>query len=1188
MRMRTLVALVRGPLAVGLGVVAPGTRAEAGSRVGTRPVASRSLTRGLAGLLALVALLALACRGGGDPAAPPPTADAAATPSVAHRETATPTPERAPAATPSPAPTAAPRETATAPPAATPTPEATPEPTQQAVSVAGPLLVLSERVRAEQETGDREIEVRRIVVYDVASERYWSPFEYRDGREGGSGVSAVSAVRPAGAGLIVWSEGELRRMSLTGEVEAVLLEDGGIREIEVSPDGAKVAVMSGEPGTLLVLDAASGEELLRVAGADPPLGSLLDGVRPGRLELGTWNTDGDAVGVSAGGYPDRRFAIASLGGEIRVLPEGVLVSTDLRYAIRFGEIIERSARTQHAPVWAGLEILDAETGRVAWSVEGSIGPPRDDPSSWTQLEGPARARLLDRAGYSAFDVPRAGTWLLDTATGELGALAHSLDRLPRGRAASTCPADADARPGSRACDVRYDGNVAWEGARGWTRYIGMIEPPGELAVPGADLRRVARDAVPPPPPARDEMVGPLLAYEVHGEHEPAPGSLEPRATRRVILYDEGTGRSWLAFTYRNGFAYGNDRGVAQAARGGLVASIDGELVWVAPDGWSEVVRDRWPEGLRVSPDGRMAIAEFPGGGGPARTVVLGLPSGDEILSHEADGLFSALAPGPPAASSYRDVRPGGWTADSGAILLTLIGGDAGVGGQGLGVGAIGTLDGALRQLPCVPGRYWEALACLSPDARYVVRGRVDRWSEYGSEYWRSFDIVDFDTNRVLWSLETAAPLYPSHWEWASADHFAWSSGAGPGEYRFDVQRPGGERAAVSVIDVTTGNIEVMEGADYRARFHPPSRATTECSGAPGTPCDVLLDGEVIGEGRWPRIIGFIGLGSTLPYDGYDATGAVTHPGSYAFLAPADDGTMAVVTTYEALRDGTTTALLIHTSDASGASRADLYDDVAPGDIVEWREAHDCFVRYRVTEVGPDAAGAVPRRALGIEWIAYAYTGCRGTLSPAPVLMEWDPPAIASRATGSRAVTLITSPIRYGPYLLIPVDWEGALEPHVRVGLPSGAAGTSGGSPGAAPEWPSWDPAEVRRHPLWRDPVLPAGWTLGGVEAYDQDSLAATYGDADSAVLINIAQHANRPFYQATPGGPGGNIWEARLIDGRPAVLWYDPLARNKPVNNVSVFDEATAVEYTVSSYAGSDIHTAIEIARSLLPRSATR
>lgn len=77
----------------------------------------------------------------------------------------------------------------------TPTPARTPESTPAAVTVAGPLLVLSERVRAEQEADEREIEVRRIVVYDVGAERYWTPFEYRNVRVGSVGLSAV---QPAG------------------------------------------------------------------------------------------------------------------------------------------------------------------------------------------------------------------------------------------------------------------------------------------------------------------------------------------------------------------------------------------------------------------------------------------------------------------------------------------------------------------------------------------------------------------------------------------------------------------------------------------------------------------------------------------------------------------------------------------------------------------------------------------------------------------------------------------------------------------------------------------------------------------------------------------------------------------------------------------------------------------------------
>ena len=129
-------------------------------------------------------------------------------------------------------------------------------------------------------------------------------------------------MQPAGTSLVFWSEGQVRRMSLNGEMEALLLKDDGIREIEVSPDGTKVAVMLGEPGTLLVLDAAGGEELLRVEGDNPDLGPLQDGGWQGRLAMGDWSTDGNAVSVTASNYT----AVLRLDGNVRVLPEGVLVS----------------------------------------------------------------------------------------------------------------------------------------------------------------------------------------------------------------------------------------------------------------------------------------------------------------------------------------------------------------------------------------------------------------------------------------------------------------------------------------------------------------------------------------------------------------------------------------------------------------------------------------------------------------------------------------------------------------------------------------------------------------------------------------------------------------------------------------------------------------------------------------------
>ena len=115
---------------------------------------------------------------------------------------------------------------------------------------------------------------------------------------------------------------------------------------------------------------------------------------------------------------------------------------------------------------------------------------------------------------------------------------------------------------------------------------------------------------------------------------------------------------------------------------------------------------------------------------------------------------------------------------------------------------------------------------------------------------------------------------------------------------------------------------------------------------------------------------------TQRYTTYDTTGAATTQGSYAFLTGSGDDETAV-TTYEGLRDGSATGLRIHKSDAYGASQAGVYDAVAVGDVVEWREASDCFVRYPVTEVKDDPAGDPPRKLLAVKVMTYAFTGCSG-------------------------------------------------------------------------------------------------------------------------------------------------------------------------------------------------------------------
>ena len=161
-----------------------------------------------------------------------------------------------------------------------------------------------------------------------------------------------------------------------------------------------------------------------------------------------------------------------------------------------------------------------------------------------------------------------------------------------------------------------------------------------------------------------------------------------------------------------------------------------------------------------------------------------------------------------------------------------------------------------------------------------------------------------------------------------------------------------------------------EFEDYRAAFAPPASPDPEPTPQPAAPPAAPAAPQV------------------LRYDALDATGAVATAGSYAFLAdPRDPAT--VVTTYEGLRAGTARGLLIHTSDADGTSRAALYAAVEVGDLFEWRESDDCFVRYRVTEVHDDPGGETARALFGVEWMTYAFTGCSGDIATsAAATLDW--------------------------------------------------------------------------------------------------------------------------------------------------------------------------------------------------------
>ena len=134
--------------------------------------------------------------------------------------------------------------------------------------------------------------------------------------------------------------------------------------------------------------------------------------------------------------------------------------------------------------------------------------------------------------------------------------------------------------------------------------------------------------------------------------------------------------------------------------------------------------------------------------------------------------------------------------------------------------------------------------------------------------------------------------------------------------------------------------------------------------------------------------------TTFRYDTFDPTGAVATAGSYAFLMP-DGQSTSVVTTYEQLRTEAS-VIRVNVDDEHGASWGDFYGEVEVGDVVAWYEIDDCWTRYRTTSTPQPAAGSSVRE-FGVEWFAYAGTGCAGAISTsATVSTQWDPPVVEQR------------------------------------------------------------------------------------------------------------------------------------------------------------------------------------------------
>ncbi len=152
--------------------------------------------------------------------------------------------------------------------------------------------------------------------------------------------------------------------------------------------------------------------------------------------------------------------------------------------------------------------------------------------------------------------------------------------------------------------------------------------------------------------------------------------------------------------------------------------------------------------------------------------------------------------------------------------------------------------------------------------------------------------------------------------------------------------------------------------------------------------------------------------TNLPYN-LHTTGAVTAPGSYTFLSDVND----LGSTVSRYIEGAPFGLLIHQSDAGGASRAALYDTVVAGDTVDWWRAEGCSIRFSVREVKPDPAGAPARKLLIMEYVHSIGADCVGPRlvdTPQAVEFRWRPPPWEVGPDGIRQLLdePVTGPGRY--------------------------------------------------------------------------------------------------------------------------------------------------------------------------------
>ena len=785
-----------------------------------------------------------------------------------------------------------------------------PRPDPPPVATAtGPLVVftiVSATVLWRDEDGWRLAE--DVYVLDTAKDRYWrAATRWPDwgGERGG--------VLLAGEGLIVWDEQQARRVGLDGREEAVLYEGKTLSDLSVSPDGSKVAILVSK--TLIVLDSTTGA-LLHHLYLPRSLSESLPDATNSAYALAGWNAASDRIAFAASARSpaeETRMAILAPNGTVHALPPNAgYLSPDFRYAIQphdGGNGNFRLSRFPYDPywswgwVWSGFDVFETASGRVVRTVTATDdtftmphGPsfqprwqwpgwwPGSDRFSWFEM----RRRVPGECGYDFREQPPAEgsvtaasdcisameivltdiTWwkesvgvtysapaarTLDIASGAIGQ--PSPDEwygLRMDGTRLTTQGSCERYASGQACSLILNGRPVWNGT---VTAVGVVDPDGPLTLRGVRPRDIPRLPDPPAPPARAEIIGPLFAWSVAGSHEMSvdtAGNDRFHPIRRVMVRDEGTGRSWRVFDYRL------RGGLVWPAPGGFV-SRNGTLRYVALTGQARPLPIAI-RGAHISPSGRHVLVSTRAAGLIEVTLTLfALPPGEEIL--RVDSSEPRFDDALREAREYADdsdyvpadaLVPLAWSADETAITV------------GLGnhwkdrPDAVLGFDGGFAILPDSPPE-----AHLSPDFRYYVpagRGTIAQ----SSWMWDAIDIVEVASGQTVRTVPvrdlSGAAVGFSGWSWTRDGRFVWGS---PG-LQFRAGRIiAGDDGVVWLLDVETGATERLTAQEYAARLPAPDseRASVQCPGNadPIQWCDVLLDGKVVGEGRWAEAIGFVAL-----------------------------------------------------------------------------------------------------------------------------------------------------------------------------------------------------------------------------------------------------------------------------------------------------------------------------------------